>query len=224
MINYNWKLKLIKNGLATSLLSVLAVGCAATSVKEESPTSAELAPMARPSLELNERVVQMDKISGEEVHFNITQINDDDTHTGLSSNGCGWKSMNDLVSPALSWENCPGSSEWSSGENKNMKKKGELWPLAVGNKVSYTYDQHNALGENKGRRTRKCNVEEVVSIEVNDEQLDAFKVVCKRVQEGWWQTNVSYYSPSKGRSVRWTQTNKSDGLARDREFLRVESL
>lgn len=223
MTKYNRKFKFIKNGLSATLLTVLAVGCAATSVIEESPVSAELAPMTRPSLNLNERIVQMDKISGEEVHFNITKINDDDTHMGLSSNGCGWKSMNDLVSPALSWENCPGDPEWSSGENKNMRKKGALWPLAVGKKVSYTYDQHNARGENKGRRTRKCNVEDVVSVEVNDEQLDTFKVVCKRVQEGWWQTNVSYYSPSKGRSVRWMQTNKTDGLTRDREFLRVES-
>lgn len=212
------------SGLAVTAVIVSAVGCSASSVVVESPASAELAPMARPSLLLNQRVVEIDKISGEEVHYDITQVNDDGTYLGVNSSECGWKSMDDYVAPSLSWNGCSDDPDWHSGENRNMRKKGELWPLAVGNKASYTYDQHNAHGENKGRRTRKCTVEEIVNIEVNGEQMDTFKVVCKRVQQGWWQTNVSYFSPKKGRSVKWVQTNKNDGLARHREFLRVEQL
>lgn len=211
-------------GMAVATTIVLATGCVATSVVEENTTSAELAPMAKPTLMLNQRVVQMDEIKGEEIHFEITKINDDGTYSGLNSTGCGWTSMGDFVSPSLSWNDCSTDPEWHSGENKNMKKKGELWPLEIGNKASYTYDQHNARGANSGQRTRKCTVEEVVNIEVNDEQLDTFKVVCKRVQPGWWQTDVSYFSPKKGRSVKWVQTNKNDGVARHVEFLRVEQL
>jgi len=223
------KVTVLKTHAVAVILTVSAVtgltgGCVATSVVEEFSASAELAPMAKPSLALNQRVFEIDKITGEELHHEITEINDDGTHSGLNSDGCGWKAMGDFISPALSWDSCSTDAEWHSGENKSMQKKGELWPLAVGNKVSYTFEQHNAEGQNKGRRTRKCTVEEVVSIEVVGETLDTFKVVCKRVQEGWWQTTVSYFSPKNGRSVKLVQTNKTDGLARHREFLRVENI
>ena len=218
------KTQTIATILMVSVSIGLAGGCVATSVVEESPVSAELAPMVKPSLVLNQRVYEIDKVTDEEVYYEITKINNDGTHLGLNGNGCGWKAMGDFVSPALSWDSCSSDAEWHSGENKSMKKKGDLWPLAVGNKVSYTFNQHNAQGENKGRRTRNCTVEEVVNIEVSGEKMDTFKVVCKRVQEGWWQTNVTYFSPKKGRSVKVVQTNKTDGLARHREFLRVETL
>ncbi|MEM7257961.1 MAG: hypothetical protein AAF404_11290 [Pseudomonadota bacterium] len=209
---------------AIALVAVLAVGCVAKPVVDEGPAQAELAPMARPTVALNQRTVELDLVKGEEIYYDITEINDDGTHAGLNSSGCSWQSLSEFVAPALMWNDCSDDTEWKSGENKNMQVEGALWPLAVGNKASYSYDQHNALGEMTGRKTRKCTVEGVVNIEVQGEQLDTYKVVCKRVQPGWWQTNVTYFSPQKGRSVKWLQTQKNDGLVHDRELLRIEQL
>lgn len=216
--------KYTKIAMTVSLTIILAASCAATPMVVEKSTSAELAPMARPSLILNQRVVEINKITDEELYYDITKINDDRTHLGLNADGCSWKAMNDFVSPALSWEGCSDDPEWQSGENKNMKKEGELWPLEIGNKVTYTFDQHNARGEKKSNRSRQCSVEEVVNIEVGGEKLDTFKVVCKRVEGGWWQTNVSYFSPKKGHNVKFIQTRKDDGLTMHRELLRLEQL
>lgn len=216
--------KYTKNMMAVSLTIILAASCAATTEVVENSTSAELAPMARPSLVLNQRVVEINKITDEELHYDITKINDDRTHLGLNGDGCSWKAMNDFVSPALSWEGCSDDPDWRNGENKNMKKTGELWPLEVGNEVTYTFDQHNARGEKKGTISRKCTVEDVVNIEVGNEKLDTFKVVCKREEGGWWKTNVSYFSPRKGQSVKFVQTRKNDGLTMHRELLRIEQL
>lgn len=203
---------------------LLAVGCVSNPTVEESPVEAALAPMAKPTLVVNQRTIEVDSVKGEEVYYDITEINDDGTHSGVNSKGCSWHVLSEFVAPALSWNGCSEDDEWKSGENKDMQVTGKLWPLEVGNKASYTYQQHNAYGENKGKRTRKCKVESVVNIVVQGESLDTYKVVCKRSQPGWWQTNVSYFSPRKGRSVKWVQTNKNDGLVHDRELLKVEQL
>ena len=218
-------MKLIQRNsiLAVSALVALS-GCATTTTVSENPTSMKLEPMEKPEIVAGTRIQQLDKISGEERYYEIIKINEDGTHIGVNQDGCQWSNFGDHVSPATSWGNCGGTGEWTSGENRDMKVSGNIWPLTVGNKASYSYTQVNAYGDVKKKTSRKCKVDSQVNIETALGSMDTFKIICARRSGDWSQTRVYYFSPDYGHSVKYVQSSSSDGIERDTELLRVDTL
>lgn len=217
-------LHVLSRGVALAAVTLMATACAVTSTVEENPVAAELAPMQKPVLSAGQRVYQFDQLKNEEKYYEILEIRADGTHVGQSSNGCKWEASSDHVSPSLSWEECSTNPDWHSGENRDIKKKGEIWPLEVGNKVSYSYTEINAHGKNTGKSKRSCKVEDTVRIAVSAGELDAFKVVCKRSKGNWSQTRVYYFSPELGMNAKFVQSSSSKGVEDNSEFLRIEQI
>jgi len=209
--------------LTLSALALAVSACAATSV-EEAPPSAELAPMEKPVIAKNLRVHEIDTLKDEERYYDFFDAKENGVFSGRNKDGCSWDTSGDWVSPAVLWEGCGKDPDWLSGENRDMVKKGEIWPLAVGNKVSYSFNQINAAGVNTGRKTRICKVSEVVNIDVAAGNLDTYKVVCRRSSGSWSQTQTFYFSPETRSVVKFIRSTSSDGITWNTEFLRYEQL
>lgn len=191
---------------------------------EENPVTAELAPMEKPVLTENVRVHQINKLKSEDTYYDILTIEADGSHTAKSSNGCEWSNTDQHVSPALTWTTCSSNAEWHSGENRNQKLKGELWPLKVGNKASFSFNQINAQGKDTGRRTRKCEVADQVNIAIAAGNFDTYKVVCTRSQNQWSTTRVYYFSPEYDHAVKFVRSSSDNGVESDSELIRIEQL
>ena len=216
-------MRYLKTIKTCTLISIVIVsGCATSNIKENS-TAAVLEPMERPALE-RQRFYQLDKKTGEERFYERTVLREDGTYSGVNNNGCQYEAMGDLVSPALSWSGCNGNPKWSSGENKNMEKQGEIWPLKVGNQVSYRYTQVNALGEEQAPTAMKCKVLAQVNIDVASGNHDAFKVRCIRRKSDWSATRIYYFSPELGVELKFVKSTSSKGVETDYEYLRTENL
>ena len=212
------------NTLICVCLSVASTACSTVpKVVAESPASAVLAPMEKPE-HIAIRVNQIDKLSGEKRFYEQSALNTNDEYTGVASDGCTWVSLSDLVAPATSWSSCGSDSRWSSGENKNMIKIGELWPLEVGKKATYTFTQHDSNGTANGQRTRKCEVMSTVNIDVESGNHDAYKVVCTRGDSNWRQTVFHYFSPALNSSVKYVRHTTSNGIQADHELIDIEAL
>ena len=214
-----------KLNLAVLFTTTALAGCAttATNTIPENPSTVELAPMEMPEVE-PKRFHQLDKQNDTERYFEHTTVNTDGTHKGRSHNGCSWHSPNDPFAPAFKWEGCGSNPEWSSGENRNQSKEGEMWPLAVGNQATYRYEQLNALGESQGKTSKTCKVMSQVNIDVAYGNVDAYKVQCKRRKGDWSRTQVWYFVPELGMPVKYVNATSSKGLEHDHEVTRVELL
>lgn len=211
------------DALIVSLFTATVLsGCATTTTVQENPATAQLEPMEKPEL-IARRFHQIDKKKDEERYYDHLNIKADGTYTGRTSDGCSWEGQGDLVAPAVSWTGC-GSGEWASGENRNLVKKGEIWPLSTGKTVSYQFTQFNARGDNKGSRTRKCNVVGQFNIAVAYGNVDTYKVQCVMRNGNWSQTQVWYFSPKANSEVKYVNSNSSDGIRRDHELTRTEPL
>jgi len=212
-----------KLSIASIITTAALTGCATTTTIEEKAATAELQPMEKPAL-VAQRIHQIDKKNGEELYYERIDINADGSNTGRNSKGCSWEGNGDLIAPALSWKDCGSNPEWIKGENRNLTKKGEIWPLEVGNEVTYRYTQVNALGKEKGRKTRKCKVASQVNVDVASGNHDAFKVVCKRQDGDWSQTRVWYFSPATQSAVKFIRSSSSNGVESDHELVKTEAL
>jgi hypothetical protein len=204
-------------------LSTLLVSCATTPVIIENPVAAELAPMEKPVV-VARRVYQMDLLTGVEESIDYGDSQSDGSYMAIKSNGCTWTNDGDLVAPATSWGNCGGSGQWGSGKNINMEKKGVLWPLAVGNKISYSYNQVDAYGDKKSKTKMTCKVSGTANIEVAAGNLDVYKVECLRRKDTWSQSRVFYFSPELQEEVKFVSRTSDEGINRNVELTRVEPL
>jgi len=180
--------------------------------------------MEKPAIAENLRVHEMNKLKQEETYYEFLEAGDNGAFTGRSKNGCNWTTIGDWVSPSPSWKDCSKDPKWHSGENRNLTKKGEIWPLKVGNSVSYSYKQINAQGIDTGKKTRKCKVTDSVNIDVAAGNLDTYKIVCKRIDGSWSETQTFYFSPETRSPVKYVRTTSSEGITRDTEFLRYQQL
>ncbi len=201
----------------------LLTGCATTSTVQENPSSVELEPMEKPAL-TSSRIHQLDKKNGEERFYEILNINADGTHTGRASNGCSWEGLEDPISPPASWWDCNKNPDWFKGENRNLTKKGEIWPLKVGNVASFRFVQANAHGQAQGKRTRKCDVMSQVNIDVAIGNVDAYKVRCVQKHGDWSRTQYWYFSPEFSAAVKYVNRTSGNGLEADHEVIRIEQL
>lgn len=209
--------------ILTLSLCMFVVACATKPTIPENPPGTPLSPMEKPKF-TTQRFYQVDMQNGEERYYDRQSITADGSSSGLSSDGCSWTGDDDMFSPAISWEGCGSNPEWSKGENRNITKKGDLWPLKVGNTSSYRFSQFNANGKDTGKKTRKCKVVSEVNIDVTSGNFDAYKVSCRRQSGDWWSTRVWYISPELNAEIKFVRRSSNRGVEADYELLRIEDI
>jgi len=162
--------------LSTMLIigsTVLLTACQTTQLKEpESSTVIDaLSPIEKLVFTAGESFTFKDLLKSEElVTTKVLDVSDSGIRF-LEAGGCEY-TVADLFSPATAWKNCGGSG------SAKVVSEGNIWPLQVGNSVSYEINgTHNGQSWSG---TRVCNVESAQNIQVDTEFYDTFKVLCKR--------------------------------------------
>lgn len=113
----------------------------------------------------------------------------------------------DAYSPNLTWSNCsPGP--WGTGKNMDIRKKGNLWPLKVGNVAHYKFTVINSEGKSNIFGFRSCEVTDTVMAEAAGKQYPTYKIHCTE-HVG---TRTFYYAPAVETTVRMEQNHKRDGM------------
>jgi len=218
-------MKTVSKLFCASVSSILLFACAAKPLINDAPAINALAPMENPGLTLNQRVYSLNKKTGNEVYHVATSIDENGFVSGVSDGNCTWKSRAEGVAPTFWWKNCGDNPQWASGENRGLSKQGELWPLTVGNTVSYSYELIDATGKSHGSRQMNCEVDSQVSVDVAAGLLDAFRVVCKTQEGSNLKTDYHYFSPELKQKVKRVQLRSEEQEPRRHtEYLRTEAL
>lgn len=193
--------------------AVIAAGCVSNPPAADSAAGPQLAPMAQPAFSAGSTLNFTDEIGGDTVTWTVDQVED-----GYASmhdqSGCSWVSS-DIMGPSQSWQDC-GEGAWGSGRATSLSLKGGLWPLEVGNKVTFTQLFVNGEGQRAPRHSkRSCRVAGTETIAVGEQSLDTFKVVCQqnygdRLERSYW------LSPEHGyvKTQRGSGTNVKERLVR----------
>lgn len=131
------------------------------------------------------------------------ESNDNGIPTWKDSLGCKY-TQTDFFSPSLEWENCV---PYSSG-TQQVTTQGTLWPLQVGNSVSY--DIVGKDDSNQWQNKRECRVtaEEKITLESTD--YDAFKIVCTDK----YNQRVFYFSASQDQPIWYKKISNKNGKVR----------
>jgi hypothetical protein len=121
--------------------------------------------------------------------------------------GCVWtRKVDDIYGPNLTWQNCsPGP--WGSGRIEEVFKRGQLWPLAVGNKVRYEYDAINSKGKRNRKAFRECEVTGTEMIKAGGKEYPTYRVDCT----AHWGTLLLNYAPEAQTTVYMERNHKKRG-------------
>ncbi len=118
---------------------------------------------------------------------------------------CTWTVPDRGFAPSRKWDHCGNPS----GTQKARFKGGNIWPLRVGNKFSYSFKGRRTRGGGKSwSGVRECKVKKQVRIETVSGEYDTYKVVC----EDRWNTHTWWLSPELKAVVRYRRErlNKPD--------------
>jgi len=132
-----------------------------------------------------------------------------DSITVQQSVGCKYtdplskNNLRDLV-PSVAWENCTNGGAGYAEVNID----GELFPLALGNKVVYTVKGTSTAGNWTGdwSQRRVCKVDDQVRIQTLAGEFDTWKIMCKDKNN----KRTYYYSPDQERIVALKRKNPNN--------------
>lgn len=112
-----------------------------------------------------------------------------------------------FLAPDIQWANCDGST----GTQK-ITKTGEIWPLKIGNTVSYAVEGTD--GTDSWTQTRDCSVVGTAMVTIGTGTIPTYEVVCKDGSN----TRTWFYSQSHKWPVKYTKVHKKRGLVDVREL------
>ena len=130
---------------------------------------------------------------------------DDAIESYERSDGCSWTRTSRGFAPATVWSNCP-----SSGKSTVTVTDDSLWPLEVGNKITYQMKGNSSLIARAWSSRRSCEVVGAVKVKIVSGIYDTFKVICKER----WGTRTWWLSPKVGTAVAYEQKTRRNGLIR----------
>lgn len=116
--------------------------------------------------------------------------------------GCVFRRRSDGYGPAISWDNCNGSSGSIAVEEFES-----IFPLTVGRKSSYKYSVVNDDGE-RFKHDRVCRVTGTARISVPAGEFDTYEINC---DDGSWIRRY-FYSPEIQLDVVSERLRKSGDL------------
>jgi len=111
------------------------------------------------------------------------------------------------ISPDTKWTDCGGP-----GGTQTITKTGEIWPLKVGNTMTYGVTGKDAQGT--WSTTRNCVVEGVAMVTLGTKTIPTYEVVCKDD----WNTRTWFYSPDNKWPIKFTKVHKKRGLTENYEI------
>ncbi len=130
---------------------------------------------------------------------------DDAIESYERSDGCSWTRTSRGFAPATVWSNCP-----SSGKSTVTVTSDSLWPLDIGNKITYQMKGNSSLIARAWSSKRSCEVVGAVKVKIVSGTYDTFKVICKER----WGTRTWWLSPEVGTAVAYEQKTRRNGLIR----------
>ncbi len=130
---------------------------------------------------------------------------DDAIESYERSDGCSWTRTTRGFAPATVWSNCP-----SSGKSAVKVTSDSLWPLEIGNKITYQMKGSSSLFARAWSSRRSCEVIGAVKVKIVSGIYDTFKVICKER----WGTRTWWLSPDVGTAVAYQQKTRRNGLIR----------
>jgi len=132
---------------------------------------------------------------------------DQNTLEVVREDGCTWaRAVDDIYGPNLYWRDC-SKGAWGTGKAYDFEKSGQLWPLAVGNKVEYRFVTENSKGKKNRKAFRKCEVTGTETVKAGDREYPTYRVECSE-HNG---KRVFNYSPEARTTVRMVRNHKKNG-------------
>jgi len=189
-----------------SIAAVAAVMvCYQTATAEEVAAKGELPPAEAPVFRVGHKEVWRYK-DGREVTYEVVSV-DGESVSWQGGEGCDWTKVG-IFGPWLEWSRgCGGSA----GTHTIKSRKGNVYPLQVGNTVRWKLRGKNKRGHTWSR-THKCSVKGTANVTVPAGNFDTYRVVCTndRTRDVW------YFSPELGTSVKYRgkQTKWDSDLVR----------
>lgn len=188
--------------LAVTFVGVLCTPMGAVAV-DVPAVSGEPTP-----LQVGESRTSLRLEDGKEVKRTSTRI-DERTVEVVREDGCSWTwSTQDSYGPNLSWKNCsPGP--WGTGKAYDFEKTGQLWPLAVGNKVEYRFVTENSEGKKNRKAFRKCEVTGTEVVKAGGTDYPTYRVECTEHNGN----RVFNYAPEAQTTVRSVRNHNKNGTS-----------
>jgi hypothetical protein len=180
-------------------LSGLLLPVAAVAV-EVPPVSGETVTVA-----VGESRKTLRLLNGEEVEQTAVRVSKNKLE--MTRGDCVWsRQIDDIYGPNLTWKNCSAGA-WGSGRIEEVIKRGQLWPLAVGNKVKYEYEAVNSKGKRNRRAFRACEVTGTEMVTAGGKDYATYRVECTE-HNG---KRVYNYAPEVSTTVRMDRMHKKRG-------------
>jgi hypothetical protein len=193
------KQKMFNKAAALAVAGIIVSGCQATAIKTQ-PVSKELAvhPVSAQPVGYKRSTKDMD---GTVRTVEVVSV-ENDLYQYKSTDGYEWTNLTNpmLPSPTFSGE------DWGTGTQKMTNVKGAMFPLQVGNKMSFTVVGKSDKWPDGWNEVRKCEVESQERVTVVAGDFDAYKVVCKSEK----RTRVYFFAPELNDIVWYRNTHKTD--------------
>ena len=125
-----------------------------------------------------------------------------------TSDGYEWTNYTNPMLPSPTFS----GADWGTGTQKMTKVEGAMFPLVVGNKMSYTVKGKSSKNTKGWSDNRKCEVKSQERVQVEAGEFDAFKIVCNSE----WRQRVYFFAPEVNdivwyRSIHKTDSQKTEG-------------
>jgi len=193
------KYRAVNTVAALAVTGIILSGCQATSIKTQ-PVSKELAahPVSAQPVGYKRTTKDMDGTvrTAEVISF------ENGLYQYQTTDGYEWTNHSNpmLPSPTFSGE------KWGTGEQKMTNVDGAMFPLQVGNKMSFTVVGESDKWPDGWKDKRKCKVESQERVTVIAGDFDAFKVVCTSDK----RTRVYFFSPELNDIVWYRNTHRTE--------------
>jgi len=200
--------------MAVSVSALALAACQTTSIQEQPASVSSLAPAERNVLAEGE-VSKLKRLRDGVELISTISLAEPGVYKWEVSDGCyGTALASDRFAPTLSWNKCGDNPRWNTGTATIKSKTGELWPLKVGNKVSYALSAKSYRGQTNDN-VRDCEVVGVVSVIAVGKPYDTFKVICN----DRFNRRTYYYAPSVENVVLEESYQKSRNVTEVTEFV-----
>lgn len=207
--------------LSSGICAIALAGCVAQG-PEVIAEEVRLAPMPKPDVHVGDEWHGLK--NGKQYVSTVIAVDGDEV-TYRELDGCEY-TISDTTHDwgfALSsdWRGCPS---FDDGSQKITSVRGTIWPLQVGNQVTYDFEG-TSLDGNSWKGMRTCSVEEAVRIRTVSGEHDAFKLACDTVDlvsNKIWSTRTSYISPTIASSVYHMRQYKRDNQTIEWEMMRIK--
>lgn len=169
-------------------------------------------PMPKPELAVGDTWIGLK--DGKDFQWTVISISGN-AYTGRASDGCRWTAISWNFAPSYEFSNC---KPYKDGKHKITSIAGKLWPLQVGNRISYAFTGSRTFGKTwSGRRTCEVKSREEPITTISGEH-DTYKIICN----DRWTRLTEYVSPKLQAVVYWERHRKRQNQTIKGELIEMQ--